>query len=329
MSCWSAVLSLLAVEVTGLGLGGSVAEAGRGAPRSRDETTASMSLGVPSLAQRVGRVLGVVLCRVGRTSAERRSCPRRSGRVEPPPTERGVDEPQASGPAEDDEQSGRASDLRGEHLGLPTFGGVAPLCPPRPRDVTSRSGGSVPEGRPRRQRHLEEPGQQPQVLRRAPPRSTPSDARCGVCHWVSTSRSSPSSSSSTSPTSAAFEASVSWWNIDSPANRPPIGDAVQPAHEAPVAPGLHRVHPAQLVEAEVRRTDLVVDPARRPRRVRAGVDHLRAGGVDPDLEAAHGPGAATGDPAGRAGRSTPRRTGLNHAIGARGPPTGIGNNPCR
>jgi len=66
-------------------------------------------------------------------------------------------------------------------------------------------------------------------------------------------------------------------------------DAVEATHQAAVAPGLHRVHPAQLVEPEVRRPDLVVDPARRPGRVGARVDHLRARGVDPELEPPYGP----------------------------------------
>ena len=49
-------------------------------------------------------------------------------------------------------------------------------------------------------------------------------ARCGVCHWTSTSRrgSSSARSSEQSPTRATFEASRAWWNIDSPAKRPPM-----------------------------------------------------------------------------------------------------------
>ena len=73
------------------------------------------------------------------------------------------------------------------------------------------------------------------------------------------------------------------------------GHAVQPAHEPTVAPGLDRVHPAELVEPEVRLADLAVDPARRPARVGAGVDHLGERGVDPDLEPAGRPGQRVGD----------------------------------
>ena len=125
----------------------------------------------------------------------------------------------------------------------------------------------------------------------AAPAPRPSEARWGVCHWTSRSRGSSGSSRrrSTSATSATFEASVSRWNIDSPANSPPIETPYSAAGEPAVAPGLHRVHPAEPVQLDVRRPDRRVDPACGPAGVGAGVDHLGQRGVDADLEPAHRP----------------------------------------
>ena len=47
------------------------------------------------------------------------------------------------------------------------------------------------------------------------------------------------------------------------------------------------MRPAELVQAEVRRADLGVDPAGVPARVGAGDDDLLEGGVHPDLVVAH------------------------------------------
>ena len=60
-------------------------------------------------------------------------------------------------------------------------------------------------------------------------------ARCGVCHWVSRSRWSACSSSSrsTSPISATFEASRTRVNIDSPANSPPMATPYSPPASSP------------------------------------------------------------------------------------------------
>ena len=52
--------------------------------------------------------------------------------------------------------------------------------------------------------------------------TAPRLARCSVFHWQSMSVSGWSSSRPTSPTRAALEASVTRWNIDSPAKRPPM-----------------------------------------------------------------------------------------------------------
>ena len=71
---------------------------------------------------------------------------------------------------------------------------------------------------------------------------------------------------------------------EQPADR----DAVQPAGEPAVAPGLDRVHPAELVEPEVRRPDVAVDP-----------------------------GAAAA--AGRRRRRSPRRQAVSTRISNRGP----------
>ena len=128
-------------------------------------------------------------------------------------------------------------------------------------------------------------------------RRTPSVARCGVTHCTSSTRRSACSSRSrsTSPISATFEASRSRWNIDSPANTPPMLDAVQPARQPAVAPRLDRVHPAQLVQRDVGIADLAGDPAVRPLAVAARVDDLLERRVDPDLEVPCRPAQRLGD----------------------------------
>ena len=137
-------------------------------------------------------------------------------------------------------------------------------------------------------------------------------------------------SRSTSPTSATFEASRSRWNIDSPGEQPADRHAVQPAGQPAVAPRLDRVRPAELVQPEVRRADVVVDPAVRPARVGARVDHLLEGGVDPDLEVAGSERRSDRETRSPSSGSTPRRTGQNQHIGSPRPAsTGIGKSPRR
>ena len=128
--------------------------------------------------------------------------------------------------------------------------------------------------------------------RGTPPRdtpTTPNEARCGVCHWTSTRRSGRARRSrSTSPMSATFEASRARWNIDSPANRPPIARRTglrrtrRRARSRPSAPTRGRG------ELAVRPADVGGDPPAGPPRVRAGGDHRVEGGVDADLEVARG-----------------------------------------
>ena len=92
--------------------------------------------------------------------------------------------------------------------------------------------------------------------------------------------------------------------------------AVQPAGEPPVAPGLDRVHPAQLVQAQVRRPDL----RRRSSRCRGAGPRRRRGPprtpCRPGSRSRGPSGAATGTRACRARGSTPRRTGLHQYIGS-------------
>ena len=119
---------------------------------------------------------------------------------------------------------------------LPLIGGLAPLCPPPPGDVTSRErpdravtiGPATPAAAPRAG-----PAAAAGSPRAAPGRRRGS-ARCGVCHCVSTSRScavvEQLAPARPAPT---FDASVSWWNIDSPAKRPPTATPYRPPTRRP------------------------------------------------------------------------------------------------
>ena len=68
-------------------------------------------------------------------------------------------------------------------------------------------------------------------------RDAPRVARCGVVHWTSSSRRGTPSpvSSRTSSTRATLDASVRRWNIDSPANRPPMPTPYSPPASSPSA----------------------------------------------------------------------------------------------
>ena len=65
--------------------------------------------------------------------------------------------------------------------------------------------------------------------------TAPRVARCGVTHCTSSSRPSTPSAviSETSATSATFDASRTRWNIDSPANSPPIPTPYSPPASSP------------------------------------------------------------------------------------------------
>ena len=58
-------------------------------------------------------------------------------------------------------------------------------------------------------------------------------ARCGVVHCTSNSRAPSRRSSSTVAQHATFDASVTRWNIDSPANKPPIRTPYSPPTSSP------------------------------------------------------------------------------------------------
>src|ERR1700719_2709685 len=62
-------------------------------------------------------------------------------------------------------------------------------------------------------------------------------------------------------------------------------DAIKPAHQLALAPGLDTVRIAPSVERAVKPEDLVVDPSFRPhlRRLRAAPHHRVEGGIDADL----------------------------------------------
>src|SRR6266511_2383767 len=63
--------------------------------------------------------------------------------------------------------------------------------------------------------------------------TAPSDARCGVVHWTSSSIAPPPRSRSTSAARAAFPPSVTRWNIDSAANSPPMATPYTPPASTP------------------------------------------------------------------------------------------------
>ena len=113
-------------------------------------------------------------------------------------------------------------------------------------------------------------------------------------------------SSSTSPTSATFEASRTRWNIDSPANSPPIADAVQPADQLAVAPRLDRVRPAEPVQLAVRRRDVAGDPARSRATGRRTPPPPRRRRCRPGSRSRGTTGAATGTPRSPSSGTMPR-----------------------
>ena len=158
--------------------------------------------------------------------------------------------------------------------------------------------------------------------------TAPSETSSGVAHWTS------------SETRAARGAQ----QLDEPEQRRLRGagprvvhrlgreeaaarDAVEPAGEPFLVPGLDRVRPARLVQPRVGGDEVVVDPAVRPARVGTAADHLGERGVDPDLEPAR-------RPAERSGRHGTRSSG-DHRARARGdhqtssPSARIGKIPAR
>ncbi len=139
------------------------------------------------------------------------------------------------------------------------------------------------------------------------PRGTstaPSDARCGVVHCTSSRVPPPSRMRSTSATTATFDASVTRWNFDSAANRPPMLTPYSPPTSASrslfvVLPRLHAVRPSEFVQLGVRGDELLVDPTVRTLRVGAAAHHVFERGVDPDLEPSHRTSQRSADVAAR------------------------------
>ena len=116
--------------------------------------------------------------------------------------------------------------------------------------------------------------------------TAPSETRWGVAHCTSSSRpaGAGSATAATRATRATLDASVWRWNIDSPANRPPMATPYSPPASRPSAvPGLDAVDPAELVQPAVGPLDVPADPRPRPVPVGAGLDHLVERRVDPDL----------------------------------------------
>ena len=82
------------------------------------------------------------------------------------------------------------------------------------------------------ERYRRPPGQPPAGTRPRARRPRRACRRCGVVHCTSNSAAPSSRSSSTVAQHATFDASVTRWNIDSPANSPPMRSAVEPARRA-------------------------------------------------------------------------------------------------
>ena len=106
-------------------------------------------------------------------------------------------------------------------------------------------------------------------------------------------------------------------------------DAVQPAGQPAVPPGLDGVRPPQGVQPQVRLADVVVDPPRRAvagPRTRRGPPRTRCrrGSRSPGRR-----GAASATRRRPSRGRTPRCTGQNQYVGSPGVPDGIGNNPRR
>ena len=87
---------------------------------------------------------------------------------------------------------------------------------------------------------------------------------------------------------ATFDASRAWWNIDSPANRPPIATPYRPPTSSPSRQvSTECAHPRAWRSPYARRMSRG-DPPAGSARVGAGRDHRVEGGVDADLEPARG-----------------------------------------
>ena len=213
--------------------------------------------------------------------------------------------------------------------------GRPPDVPPaevtrRPAGVIEPGPGRAPSGRARAATgRVGKPGQ---VRRPRAVSTTPSEARCGVRHCTSRSRGRRTrrAGSPTSPTSATLDASVSRWNIDSPANSPPIATPYRP----PTSRRRARPRPSAPSPSSCRRRYAaaigLVDPAARRGRGSAQPSTTsRERGVHPDLEAPHGPAQRPGDRAARPAAAPRGRTGQNQHGGSPGAPDGIGNSPRR
>jgi hypothetical protein len=133
---------------------------------------------------------------------------------------------------------------------------------------------------------------------------------------------------STSPTSAAFEASGARWRHRLAGEQPADGDAVEAAGKpAVVGEGLDAVRPAQLVQATVGVGHPRVDPAAGTPGIGAAGDDRGEGRVDADLVAPQRAPQRPGDPQ-PLGRQDPARVGgpPDHRLD---PVIGIGNTPAR
>ena len=104
--------------------------------------------------------------------------------------------------------------------------------------------------------------------------TAPSERRCGVVHCTSNSAAPSSRSSSTVAQHATFDASVTRWNIDSPAKNPPIRTPYRPPTSSPPSPRLDAVRPTQLVQPRVRVDERLVDPTVRTARIGARAHHV-------------------------------------------------------
>ena len=135
--------------------------------------------------------------------------------------------------------------------------------------------------------------------------------------------------SETSPTSATFDASRTRWNIDSPANSPPIATPYSPPASSPSRhASTECAQPSRCSSLYAAAMSRVIHPASRAGSPQRG-HHLVEGGVDPDLEVAGSDRRSDRDTTSPSSGTIPRGTGENQCIGGRTPCSGIGKIPLR
>ena len=209
-------------------------------------------------------------------------------------------------------------------------GGLSPGVEPHP-------------GRPRSRVTAEGPGQRKAAgaagrgrrSSRGTPRGAPSPpratrgGRCATARRAAAGRRARRGAGRPARPAPPSRRRVTRWNIDSPANRPPIATPYSPPTSSPSRQASTEcAQPSSCSRCTPRRSPASIQPASRA-RVGAGGDHLVERGVDPDLHPTHRLPQRPGHPQ-PVERQHPRcdRRPPQHRQ-APGRPTGIGNSPCR